>query len=226
MHRDRLGEVAAALGILAGTCGKIGRDMALLMQTEIGEAFEPFTDGNGEAANAPHRRTPNLAGTALAAAAVAPQLVATILAAQAQEHERALGGLQAEWATFPPLMLTAAGAAGAIADMAQGIEVDAERMRTNLDITHGVNMAEAIAFALAARMGSAEALTIVEEASRRATAEKRSLQHVLNEDPRVTEHLPGPVLTRMLEPMSYQGAAQTFIDRLVGQLRTSSGKRS
>jgi 3-carboxy-cis,cis-muconate cycloisomerase len=221
-HRDRLAEVAAAFGILAGTCGKIGRDIALLMQTEVAEVFAPpAADG---AAATPARLGPAAAAAmAVTAAMMAPQLVATILACAVQEHERAVGGWQAEWLTFPALALATSGALNAVADLAQGIEVDPDRMRNNLDITHGLIMAEQITLALAGKISRGEAHKLVEEASQKAVTEKRSLQNVLSEDPRVTAHLAGPVLGRLFEPMSYQGIAQTFVDRLVGTLK--AGKR-
>jgi len=218
-HRDRLGEVAAALAIMTGTCGKVARDMSLLMQTEIGEAFEAA--GRSEASILPQER--HLPAMALTAAALAPQLLATILAAGMQEHERS--GAQAEWSSFPALMLAASGAIGAVADLAQGIELDADRMRTNLDATQGRVMAEAVIAALAAKIGYGEARKLVEEANQKAVAEKRSLQNVLADDARVGAHLAGPALGRLFEPMSYQGAAQTFIDRLVGTVKSSVSKR-
>ncbi len=238
--RDRLGEVAAAFGILAGTCGKIGRDIALLMQDEVAEVIAPPAAslngastsaptsapddpaaGNGAAA--PPRLAPSAAAAmAVSAAMIAPQLVATILACAVQEHERALGAWQAEWATFPALALVTSGAVAAVADLAQGIEVDPDRMRANADITHGLIMAEAITLALAAKISRPEAHKLVEEASRKALADRRSLQNVLADDPRVTAHITGPMLGRLFEPMAHQGAAQTFIDRLVGTLKTSN----
>jgi 3-carboxy-cis,cis-muconate cycloisomerase len=228
-HRDRLAEVACAFGILAGTCGKIGRDISLLMQNEVAEIFEPAPapapGGNGAAAVPPRLSPAAAAAMTATAAMIAPQLVATILAGAAQEHEHALGAWQAEWTTYPALALVASGAVNAIADLAQGIDVDPDRMRNNLDITQGLIMAEAITFALAGKISRPEAQTLVEEASRKAVAEKRSLQNVLSEDERVTVHLSGPMLGRLFEPMSYQGAAQTFVDRLVGSLRTTPGKR-
>jgi 3-carboxy-cis,cis-muconate cycloisomerase len=221
-HRDRLAEVACAFGILAGTCGKIGRDVALLMQTEVAEVFEPPAAPAGEGAPAAPRLAPAAAATmAVAAAMMAPPLVATILACQMQEHERAVGGWQAEWTTFPALALTTSGALSAVADLAQGIEVDPDRMRKNLDITHGLIMAEAIELALAGKIGRGEAHELVEEAAGKAVAEKRSLQNVLSEDPRVTAHLSGPLLGRLFEPMSHQGTAQIFLDRLVGTLKAN-----
>jgi 3-carboxy-cis,cis-muconate cycloisomerase len=223
-HRDRLAEVASAFAILTGTCGKIARDVSLLMQTDVGEAFEPAAPGRGGSSTMPHKRNPTAAAVALAAATIAPNLVATILAAQVQEHERGLGSWQAEWPTFPALVITS-GALNAVADIAQGLEVDSERMRANLDATRGLIMAEAVAFALAAKIGKPQAHKIVEEASRKASAAKRDLQDVLGEDDQVKLSLSVGELAKLFEPMGYQGAAQTFIDRIVGSLHARTGKR-
>jgi 3-carboxy-cis,cis-muconate cycloisomerase len=223
-HRDRLAEVASAFAILTGTCGKIARDVSLLMQTEVAEAFEPAAPGRGGSSTMPHKRNPTAAATALAAATIAPNLLATICAAQVQEHERALGGWQAEWPTFPALALVTSGAVAAIVDIAQGLDVDSERMGVNLSATQGRIMAEAVSFALASKLGKQEAHRIVAEASRKAAAAKRDLQEVMAEDDRVTKRLTPGELAKLFEPMTYQGAAQTFIDRLVGSLQ-GRGKR-
>ena len=100
-QRDRLAHLAGALGIAAGTLGKIARDLALLAQTEVGEACERPEAGRGGSSSMPHKRNPVAASVALAAAARAPGLVATVLGAMPQEHERGLGGWQAEWETLP-----------------------------------------------------------------------------------------------------------------------------
>ena len=214
-HRDRLADVASSLAILAGTCGKIARDVVLMTQTEVAEAFEKSAPGRGSSSSLPQKRNPTAAAAGLAAAAMAPGLAATILAAQVQEHERAAGGWQAEWLTFPTLTLVVSGALGAVVDLAEGIEIDAERMRTNLDMTRGLAMGEAVAMGLAAKLGKPEAHAILEEASRKSIAEKRPLEEVLRADARVTSQLSGGELARMFEPMGYQGAAQALIERLV-----------
>src|SRR5207342_2466005 len=224
-QRDNLGEVAAVLAILTGTCGKIARDVSLLMQTEVAEAFEPAAPGRGGSSTMPHKRNPTAAATALAAATIAPNLLATICAAQVQEHERALGGWQAEWPAFPALALVTSGALDAIVDIAEGLEVDEARMRVNLAETRGRIMAEAVSFALASKRGKHEAHGIVEEASRKAAATKRDLQDVMAEDDRVKRQLTVAELAKLFEPMAYQGAAQTFIDRLIGSLQARGGKR-
>ncbi len=214
-HRDRLAEIASALTILAGTCGKIARDVSLLMQTEVGEAFEPAGEDRGGSSTMPHKRNPVASAAALAAATIAPQLCATLLAAEIQEHERAAGTWAAEWPTFPALCLVTSGALAAVVDIAEGLDIDIERMAQNLDLTGGQIMAEAIAFQLAGKLGKSVAHKLIEDASKRAHAEKRSLKDVLLHDPRVTAHIPPSELPKLFDPLSYQGVAQTLIDRLV-----------
>jgi 3-carboxy-cis,cis-muconate cycloisomerase len=219
-HRDRIAEIAGALAILAGTCGKIAKDVSLLMQTEVGEAFEPAEAGRGGSSSMPHKRNPTAAASALACAVMAPQLAATIFAAQVQEHERALGGWQAEWPTFPALLLVTSGALRSIVDIAEGIEIDADRMRANLDITQGLIMAEAVSIALAAKIGKQDAHKLVEEASKKAAKEKRHLRDVLSEDKRVTAQLSAGEIAKLIAPEAYTGAAGEFIDRLLASIKT------
>lgn len=221
-HRDRLGEIASAFAILAGTCGKIARDVVLMMQTEVGEAYEPLAEGRGGSSSMPHKRNPVAAAAALAASTIAPQLCATILAAGVQEHERAAGAWAAEWPTFPALALMTSGGLAAIVDIGEGLDVDAERMRANLDLTGGQIMTEAIAFKLAEKIGKSDAHKLVEDASHRAHAEKRPLKDVLAEDKRVTAQLSPSELSKLFDPMSYQGVAQALIDRLVASVNGKS----
>jgi 3-carboxy-cis,cis-muconate cycloisomerase len=225
-HSDRLAEVASALAILAGTCGKIARDVGLLMQTEVGEAFEPAEPGRGGSSTMPQKRNPTAAAAALAAATIAPQLAATIFAAQVQEHERALGGWQAEWPIFPALALVVSGGLRAVVDIAEGMEIDGARMRSNLDLAQGLIMAEAVSMGLAAKIGKADAHQLVEELAKKAIAEKRNLQEVMSEDPRITAQLSASDLAKLFEPMAYQGAAQTFIDRLVASTKSRGNHRT
>ena len=221
-HRDRIAEAASVFAILAGTCGKIARDVQLMMQTDVGEAFEPSGEGRGGSSTMPHKRNPVAAATALAAAIMAPNLAATIFAAQVGDHERSAGPWHAEWPTLPSLLLVTSGALAAIVDIAEGLEVDAARMRVNLDATHGLIMAEAVAMALAEKIGKSEAHHLVEAASKKAVAGKKDLRDVLAGDTRVTAHLSAERLTKLFEPMAYQGVSQALIDRLLASLDENS----
>lgn len=217
-HRDRIAEAASVFAILAGTCGKIARDVSLMMQTDVGEAFEPSGAGRGGSSTMPHKRNPVASASALAAATMAPQLAATILAAQVQEHERSAGPWHAEWPTLPTLMLVTSGALAAVVDIAEGLEADVTRMRANLDTTHGLIMAEAVTFALAETIGKSAAHHLLETASRTAVAEKKHLRDVLATDSKITVHLDAGRIAKLFDPMSYQGASQAMIDRLLASL--------
>src|SRR4030081_1499305 len=201
-HRDRIAEAASVFAIVAGTCGKIARDIQLMMQTDVAEAFEPSGEGRGGSSTMPHKRNPVAAATALAAATMAPNLAATIFAAQVQDHERSAGPWHAEWTTLPTLLLVTSGALAAIVDIAEGLEVDAARMRGNLDATHGLIMAEAVTMALAEKIGKSEAHHLVEAASKKAVADKKNLRDVLAKDPAVTAHLSVERIAEFFEPMA------------------------
>ena len=217
-HRDRIAEAASVFAVLTGTCGKIARDVSLMMQTDVAEAFEPSGEGRGGSSTMPHKRNPVAAATALAAATMAPNLAATIFAAQVQDHERSAGPWQAEWPTLPNLLLVTSGALAAIVDIAEGLQVDVARMRANLEATGGLIMAEAVAMALAEKIGKNEAHHLVEAASKKAVTEKKGLRDVLTKDPKVTAHLSADKLAKLFEPMAYQGASQALIDRLLASL--------
>jgi 3-carboxy-cis,cis-muconate cycloisomerase len=219
-HRDRIAEAASVFAILAGSCGKIARDVSLMMQTDVAEAFEPSGEGRGGSSTMPHKRNPVAAATALAAATMAPNLAATIFTAQVQEHERSAGPWHAEWPTLPMLQLVTSGALAAIVDIAEGLEVDAARMRVNLDATHGLIMAEAVTMALAEKIGKSEAHHLVEAASKKAVANKQELREVLTQDPKVAAHLSTDQIAKLFEPMAYQGVSQALIDRLLASLQT------
>lgn len=217
-HRDRIAEIAAAFAILAGTCGKIARDIQLMMQTDVAEAFEPSGEGRGGSSTMPHKRNPVATASALAAAAMAPNLAATMFAAQVQDHERSAGPWHAEWPTLPMLQLVTSGALAAIVDIAEGLEVDIARMRANLDATHGMIMAEAVTMALAEKVGKGEAHHLVENASKKAIAAGKDLREVLTSDPKVASHLGAGKIAALFEPMGYQGVSQALIDRLLASL--------
>jgi 3-carboxy-cis,cis-muconate cycloisomerase len=142
--RARLARLAAAIAGAVGVAGKIGTDIALLMQPEIGEVAEPAAPGRGGSSAMAHKRNPTLSIAARAAALRVPGYVATLLAAQDQEHERAAGAWQAEAATWPALMLCASGGLAAMAEALAGLDIFADRMAENLRHSPDVPLSAAI----------------------------------------------------------------------------------
>jgi 3-carboxy-cis,cis-muconate cycloisomerase len=201
--------VAADLGILCSTLGKIARDIALLMQTEVAEVFEPSAPGKGGSSTLPHKRNPVQTTAIIAAATRTPGLVATMLAAGLQEHERGVGGWHAEWDTMRELLALTGAAALHMQTLLEGLEVDTARMRANLELTNGLIMAERLTFALAPTLGKARAKSFMEAACKRAVAEKRHLRDVLGDAPEAA----GFDLASLFDPATYLGASDVFIDR-------------
>ena len=216
-QRDRLVEFASVLGMIAGSLGKLGRDVSLLMQTEAAEVFEPSAPGKGGSSTMPHKRNPVGAAVLIGAATRVPALVATMFTAMPQEHERSLGLWHAEWDTLPEICCLVSGALAQALAFAKGMEVDAERMLHNLDLTQGLVLAEAVSIVLAQRLGRDTAHHLIEQCCKRAVAEKRHLRAVLGDEPQVTAQLSAQDLDRLLDPAHYLGQAKTWVERAVAE---------
>jgi len=228
-HRDRMTEIGTTLAACAGTLGKIARDISLAAQTEIAEIFETAGEGRGGSSTMPHKRNPVACATVLSAAMRIPGLVSTMLSATVQEQARGLGGWHAEWETLPEIVSLTAGALHHLTDTVAELEIHPEKMRENLELTHGLIFAEAVQMALAGKIGKMQAHELLERASKRAHAQGRHLRDVLAEDATVTQHVNGNELQRLFDPLEYLGVAQQFIDRVLANhmaLRPKSASKS
>lgn len=218
-QRDRLVEFGTWLGLVAGSLGKLGRDLSLLMQTDVGEVFEPSAPGKGGSSTMPHKRNPVGCAVMIAAATRAPGLVSTLLSAMPQEHERSLGLWHAEWETLPELCCVVSGALQQALTVVAGLEVDPARMQGNLEQTRGLVLAEAVSIALAQRIGRDAAHRLVEQCCKRAVADGRHLRGVLAETPAVREQFNDAELDRLLDAAGYLGQARRWVDQAVAAHR-------
>jgi 3-carboxy-cis,cis-muconate cycloisomerase len=132
-QRDEWVALGCELGLMTGSLGKVAVDIALLGQYEVAEVTEPSEPGRGGSSAMPHKRNPVASMVAIAAAHRAPQRVAALLGAMPQQHERALGAWQAELGEWPQLLMSAHGSVRAMAGALPGLQVDASRMRANID---------------------------------------------------------------------------------------------
>jgi 3-carboxy-cis,cis-muconate cycloisomerase len=218
-QRDRMAEVATFLGLLTGTLGKIARDISLHAQNEIAELSEPGGEGRGGSSTMPHKRNPVTCAAVLALSTRVPGLVGTMLSAMPQEQQRGLGGWQAEWETLPEIVRLAGGALRHMTEMMPHLEIHVERMCQNLDATKGLIFAEAVAMALADRMGKMPAHMLVEAACKKALEEKRHLKEVLREDPGMPGHLTPADLESLFDARNYLGSAEEFVQNVLAEAR-------
>ncbi|WP_432218819.1 3-carboxy-cis,cis-muconate cycloisomerase [Pseudomonas kribbensis] len=216
-QRDRIVEFGAVLGLIAGSLGKLGRDISLLMQTEAAEVFEPSAPGKGGSSTMPHKRNPVGAAVLIGAATRVPGLVSTLFSAMPQEHERSLGLWHAEWETLPEICCLVSGALQQARLLADGLEVDAARMGRNLELTQGLVLAEAVSIVLAQRVGRDAAHHLLEQCCKRAVAEQRHLRAVLGDEPQVTAELSATELDHLLDPARYLGQAQVWVERALAE---------
>ena len=217
--RLRPARVACALGTALGVTGKIGRDVVLLAQTEVAEVTEGGGEGRGGSSTLPHKRNPVGAVALVACAQQGPGLVATMLAAMGQEHERGAGTWQSEWETLPALLRLTGSASALVRELLTGLEVDAEKMRADVDMTGGLVMSESVAAALAPAIGRAEAQGLVERAARQSVDGGRPFRDVLLETPAVADSLGSNGLDAALDPASYLGVTAELIDRALAAHR-------
>jgi len=216
-HRDRLSEVATTLGMITGTLGKIGRDISLLMQTEVAEVFEPTQQGRGGSSTMPHKHNPVSSSIMLAAAVRVPALVATMLSSMVQEHERGLGGWQAEWETLPETFRLASGSLRAAREAISGLTVDTNAMCRHLDTNGGLALSEAVAFILAPKIGRSHAHHLLEQVTRTALEQHLSFREALLLSTDIRAHLSIAEVDQALDPRRYLGSTPNFIDNVLAR---------
>jgi 3-carboxy-cis,cis-muconate cycloisomerase len=215
--RLRPARLSASLGSALGVMGKIARDVVLLVQTEVAEATERGGDGRGGSSTMPHKRNPVGAVAVVACAQRAPGLVATMMASMIQEHERAAGAWQAEWEPLLELLRLTGSAATTLRELLEGLDVDAERMRVDLDATGELVMSESVAAALSKSLGRPAAQELVTRAAAASADKRRSFREVLAGLPEVEQALGADGLDAALDPRGYLGVTDELIGRALAE---------
>jgi len=215
-HRDRLANVVCACGILTGSLGKMARDISLLMQSEVGEAAEQGGSGRGGSSTMPQKRNPIGATLALAAANRVPGLTAAFLSQMVQEHERAAGGWQAEWATIADLVQSTGVAVASMAEAAEGLTVNEKRMSANIKSRRGTVFAEKATLLLSRKIGREAAHRLLEQATDPAQERDGTLSELLQQMPDLRDLIDKEVLRKLEDSEDYLGVAREFADRLSG----------
>jgi 3-carboxy-cis,cis-muconate cycloisomerase len=216
--RDGVAELGCWCGLLAGALAKPATDVMLLMQSEVGEASEPAAPGKGGSSTMPQKRNPIGCEYVIVQARGAQALVPQLLGAMVHEHERGAGAMQAEQLALGQVLLLTHGALATLLPIAEGLEVDAARMRRNLDAGGGLIMSEAVMMGLAPHLGRGTAHEIVHHAVETAIAEDVHLRSVLARDPRIGAILDEAGLARLTDPANYLGAAESVVEAVLARL--------
>jgi 3-carboxy-cis,cis-muconate cycloisomerase len=213
--RDCIAEVGCFLGLVTGSCGKIAFDVKLLMQTEVEEVYEPFHQGRGSSSTMPQKRNPISSVYITAQTAMVRQLVAALLEAMVEDHERATGPWEIEWIALPEIFMLSAGAISQTRFLVEGLQVNEKKMRANLDITNGLIMSEAVMMGLGAAMGRNRAHDVVYDVCREVVKTGRPLLDLLEENKEISKHADGKMLAKLVDPANYLGVAGEMVDRVL-----------
>src|SRR3954464_125826 len=213
--RDTIAEVGAFLGLLGGTLGKISMDVKLMMQTEVAEVYEPFAPGRGSSSTMPQKRNPISCCYIHAAVSVVRQHAAALMDAMIADHERSTGPWEIEWVSLPEAFCLIAGALRQTRFILEGLEVDAERMRANIDMTNGLLMSEAVMMGLGRHIGREYAHDLVYDICREAVRQNRPLLDLLAANEEIARHVSRDQLAVWCDPANYLGQAGVMVDRVL-----------
>jgi 3-carboxy-cis,cis-muconate cycloisomerase len=214
--RDGIAEAVTLLGLITGTLGKIATDIMMMSATEFGEVSEPFVPGRGASSTMPQKRNPISSELMLAAAKAVRQHVATMLDGMIHDFERATGPWHLEWVSLPESFLLTASSLANARFMLAGLVVHERRMRENLDLTHGLIVAEAVMMAAAPKLGRQQAHDVVYEACRKAIEGGGQLADILADMPQIIDAL-GSVeaIRHHCDPANYLGLSGQMVDRVL-----------
>ena len=216
--RDTIAEVGAFLAIVGGSLGKIAMDVKLLMQTEVAEVFEPYAPGRGSSSTMPQKRNPISCLYIHANISVVRQHAAALMDAMVADHERSTGPWEIEWVVLPEIFCLLSGALKQTRFILAGLEVDAARMRANIDMTNGLVMSEAVMMGLGPYIGREYAHDLVYDLCRVAIRDNRQLIDVLAAHPEICRHVSRAQLESFCDPANSLGQAGVMVDRVLASL--------
>ncbi|KAK1219631.1 hypothetical protein PQX77_017643 [Marasmius sp. AFHP31] len=215
-ERDRICEIGSFFALLTGTCSKFAFDIKLLMQTEVGEVYEPFYPNRGSSSTMPQKRNPIGSVYITAMSSTVRHLSAALLDAMVEVHERSTGPWEVEWIVLPQMATMTHACLRWTLEVVKGMEVDSGRMKENLEVTKGLVVSEAVMMGVGKVVGRQVAHDLVYGLCRKAVREGRTLLEVLLEDEEVRKTgIEKEELERLCDPENYLGLSEEMVRRVV-----------
>jgi adenylosuccinate lyase len=215
--RDRFAEYVNTLAIVAGTLGKIANEIINLEHTEIGEVYEPFSEGKVGSSTMPHKRNPSTCEAVVGVSRALRYNAALMLECMIIEHERDGSSWRAEWKALPESCLMMGGILGMMKYVLEGLVVDVEQMRENLDRLGGFLLSERVMFALSGKVGKQSAHELVYEASMHGIENGVTFERALMDSRKVRDALSADELRAALDPTTYTGHAPQIVERVIAR---------
>lgn len=218
-QRDRTAELATTLALICGTAARIGNEVYQLGKTEVGELAEPYRHGMMGSSTMPHKVNPFRCEWLIATARLVRHNAGVMLECMEVENERDVRAWRSEWVKMPESFCYTAGVLDHLHWILSGLQVDAERMRANVEMLGGILLSENAMFVLQRAMPLGKAHDLMHEASLKAHATKRPLLEVLMDVPAIAETVDSRELAAALKPENYTGLSGQIVDRVAGDVR-------
>jgi 3-carboxy-cis,cis-muconate cycloisomerase len=220
---DHQAEYVSLLGLLAATCSKIAREIYTQMKQEFAEVEEPVPAGTVGSSTMPQKRNPKLSQDIIAAAAQLRAMVPLALEAMQTEHEAdRTTSLMSSHALQQACELTG-DILSRMETLIPGLQVDADRMRRNLDLSGGMIMSEALMLSLGAHIGRQEAHDAIYDAAQAAATGDEPFESLLSKDETVRAHLNAEDITALLDPTAYTGHCAAIAAEQANHARQVAG---
>ena len=215
--RDVLAEWCGLLTLVTGTADRIGHEVYNLQRSEIGELREGSAPGTVGSITMPHKRNPEIGEHLGTLARLVRHLGAAVQEGLVHDHERDGRSWKTEWHAIPEATMLAARAIELLREMAAKLEVDAPRMRANLEASGGFVLSEACLLALAPRLGRDAAHRLMHELSIRARACGQTLIEALRGEAAITAVLDARELDALLDYAAHTGCCAAMVDRVLAE---------
>lgn len=217
--RDRYAEYVMFLANVATTLDKIGLEIRLMQRSEIGELEEAFGKKQVGSSTMPHKRNPIKSEQVCGLARIVRAMVEPALENNVLWDERDLTNSSCERVIFPEASIILDHILNTMIRVIDGLVVNSDRIRRNLMMLRGINLAESIMIELTKRgMDRQEAHEAVRVSSMKALAEERTLSEVLSKNNAVTAFIDPAEINALLDPDKYIGTVEIQLDKLYKKL--------
>lgn len=215
VSRDGLAEFASIIDMIAGTTAKVANEFINLQRTEIGEIEEGFTMGKIGSSTMPQKRNPMICENIVSLTRLIQANASLGFSGMVQEHERDMSFWQTDWAYLPQICINLSAALQQLHQVLSQMLVHEDRIKENLEMTHGMIVAERIMLDLGRFIGRQTAHEVIYENCMQAFKTRRPLIEFLLQDKRVTQKVAAAEIKKMLDPQNYSGQCQQLVDRVL-----------
>ena len=217
--RDNIAAFSSFCAMLAGTLEKIASEIINLGKTEIGELREPAPAKAVSSSTMPHKRNPVISQRICVLARHVRAQNTVVIESMVHDHERDGRALWSEWLAIPQICVYTGTALHYINEIMSAVEVDTEKMKTNLYLHREMVVSEYFLFRMGEYIGKMKAQEKLQEFMPLVLSGKKSLKECISNDKEIGHLLDADDLALFDAPEKYTGHATAIAAEVVEECR-------